>query len=146
MFRKVIAFSFLLISSDCITTSVHEPENSHGPDFNNMGEYDCCPLVWKPLIETPLGMFVPPDVVVAGYDATHGDKYYFTMLPFAQAGGIFKKVFGKASAHVNYKYDQDTEDRFEKYVRTGRMDTQSSTNTFIRTSLSLRIQTLRYPL
>ena len=56
-------------------------EDIHGIEYNNVGEYDCCPLIWKPLTVLPSGSFVPSDAVLAGYDGDKGTKQYFTMLP-----------------------------------------------------------------
>lgn len=43
---------------------------------NNLGEYDCCPLVWKPLTATPSGRYIPSDAIIAGQDDA-GRSIYF---------------------------------------------------------------------
>lgn len=53
---------------------------------NNIGELDCCPLEWKPLIDTPSGFVFPPDAVIAG--EMDERKMYFTLLP----GFIFNQL------------------------------------------------------
>ena len=49
------------------------------PSDNNLGEYDCCPLVWKPLTQTPSGDNIPIDAVVATtIDPNYmGERMYF---------------------------------------------------------------------
>lgn len=51
---------------------------------NNIGQYDCCPLVWKEMIETSTGMVVPPDAVLIGESST-GDNIYYASLPLELA-------------------------------------------------------------
>lgn len=45
----------------------------------NIGQYDCCPLAWKPMIATSTGLVPPPDAILMG--ERNGDKIYYAMMP-----------------------------------------------------------------
>lgn len=46
---------------------------------SNIGQYDCCPLVWKPLIPTSSGLVIPPDAIEIG--RRNGDRIYYARIP-----------------------------------------------------------------
>ena len=64
------------------------PANAEYVD--DIGEKDCCPLVWKPLIDTPNGKVVPPDAIAIGN--FNGETRYYSMLS--------GKVFGEDTGHI----------------------------------------------
>lgn len=48
---------------------------------NNIGQYDCCPLVWKEMLETSTGYVMPPDAIVIGESSPGGNLLYYARIP-----------------------------------------------------------------
>ena len=81
---------------------------------DDIGERDCCPLVWKKLIDTPNGKLIPPDAIEIG--AWHREKRYYSMLP----GKYFNSVSNKIGIitedmHKEVGYFSDTSENIMLY-------------------------------
>jgi hypothetical protein len=64
----VIIFFFLIVAGFGQLLNIH-------PEID-VGQFDCCPLVWKKLVETPGGFYVPSDAIVAGTNIDGHNFYY----------------------------------------------------------------------
>ena len=67
------------INGFCQKLSSEAEKSEENPLENNLGQHDCCSLVWKPLTKTLSGSFIPSDAVIAGQDF-YGRNLYFSKL------------------------------------------------------------------
>lgn len=65
--------------------------NENNYQINNLGERDCCPLVWKTLKETPSGKYVPKDAIIAGH-SEDGDAIFYSR--FSHSSWYNRHVIG----------------------------------------------------
>jgi hypothetical protein len=77
-------------------------------DEYDIGQKSCCPLVWKTLINTPYGVFVPKDAIVVG-TARGNVKHYFSMKPAGEQksyeNGILTSSWNLTSNRIAYFSD-----------------------------------------
>lgn len=106
------------------------PDNPNNREKNNLGERDCCPLVWKPLIKTVSNTYVPKDAILAG-NTKDGDGIFYSrmslkdwhygnVIGFVLATETRKAYFVKPSSFEKFikkrkfYYFHDEEDCFTK--------------------------------
>jgi hypothetical protein len=86
----------------------NNPEHESKPDdyddhtVNDIGENDCCPLVWKPLHRIGRVSYVPKDAILAGIN-TRGEPIFYSRMSLKQWHN--KNVIGFLnSANTHYAY------------------------------------------
>jgi hypothetical protein len=106
----------VLYAEECAYVKQESVDPLKDIEKNNLGEHDCCPLVWKPITVTPYGRFLPKTAIKAG-DNAYGDDIYYTkirmkdgydwvgFLKSSSANiGIFEKEDLKDPANPRRKY------------------------------------------
>jgi hypothetical protein len=100
--------------------SVHKIHQ--GVQDNDLGEYDCCPLVWKAMLKTPHGQWIPTQAIQAGIDF-YGVTIYYAMIKISLDDGGDTIGFMRADSKIAEFYrGYRKNDKYYLNVNNGCLD------------------------